>query len=53
MLSSRYVFIAVNFSKNDSTTKRALKNKFFFKSFSKFWDKNYVLESPCCKILGL
>ena len=34
-----------NFSKNDSTTGRALKNKLFFKRFDKFSDKNSMLES--------
>ena len=41
------------FSKNDSTTRRALKNKVFFKSFGKFSHKTYVLESPYSEILGL
>ena len=45
--------MVLNISKNDSTTRRALKNKLFFKNFGKFSDKNYGLESPCCKILGL
>ena len=38
------------FSQNNSATRRALKNKLFFKSFGKFSHKKYVFESPCCKI---
>ena len=49
----RNTSLVLNFSTNDSTSRRTLKNKLFFKSFGKFSDKNYVLGSPCCKILGL
>ena len=36
LLSMKYFVMVLNFSKNDSTTRRALKIKLFFKSFGKF-----------------
>ena len=45
--------MVLDFSKNDPTTRRALKNKPFFKSFGEFSDKNPLLESPCSQVLGL
>ena len=42
-----------NFSKNDPTTKRALKTKLVFKSFGRLSEINSVSESFCRKILDL
>ena len=43
--------MALNFRENDSTIRRALKDKLFFKSFDKISKKNFVLESPCKNLL--
>lgn len=43
----------LQFQKNDSIARRALKTKLFFKGIEKVSGKKFVLESPCCKVLGL
>ena len=37
----------------DPTNRYALTNNLVIKRFKKFYDKKLMLESPCCKNLGL
>ena len=53
MLNSKCVVMVLNFSKNDSTTRRALKNKLFFKSFGKFYSRPSILWLFQEKVLWL